>query len=525
MLGLFPILSLWSTNFDRVKPLEIIRPLALAFVCSLILYLILRVLLRDWGLAALISSLAILLYFAYGHIFGLVDKVTVLGINIGRHRVLIGVWFLLFSTGACLILRNRKRLFEFNRLINAASLALNLIVLLQLAYLQFHSYQTRLQFKETMANSAPGAVPPGLKSAPDSPDVYLIVLDAYLRDDKLYQRFNLDNSAFLKQLTDMGFIIPSCTQSNYAWTLFSMSSMFNMEYLDQLAVNLDPNQESMEYDLLSEYIKHSLVRKIFNHLGYQMITFQTSFEWIDIPDSDVYFPEMQQNSTWNSIMTPTEFDNMVTLTSAWLIVDQAGTISPVLGKLKSRLDLFFTPQNASADAIQRTGGQRRYAAIMSELNQIQDVPKIPGKKFVYLHIPAPHSYFVLGPDGNYFHTEDQDIGYPNAVTYLNKRIIPILQGIIKNSKTPPVIILQGDHGWVYDPNLRTFILNAYYIPGKDPSAVYPSITPVNSFRMLFDQYFGGDYAMLKDTSYYSVKPGPYKFLEIPVKCPREKLLQ
>ena len=45
------------------------------------------------------------------------------------------------------------------------------------------------------------------------------------------------------------------------------------------------------------------------------------------------------------------------------------------------------------------------------------------------------------------------------------------------------------------------ILNAYYFPDGDPTKLYPSITPVNSFRTLFNMYFNAQYPLLPDKSY------------------------
>jgi hypothetical protein len=61
------------------------------------------------------------------------------------------------------------------------------------------------------------------------------------------------------------------------------------------------------------------------------------------------------------------------------------------------------------------------------------------------------------------------------------------------------------------------ILNAYYFPEAKPN-LYPSITPVNSFRLLFDTYFGADYKLLDDVSYYSDYPLAYDFTMIPNPC-------
>ncbi|MEJ2562143.1 MAG: hypothetical protein P8Z42_05575, partial [Anaerolineales bacterium] len=88
-----------------------------------------------------------------------------------------------------------------------------------------------------------------------------------------------------------------------------------------------------------------------------------------------------------------------------------------------------------------------------------------------------------------------------------------VEAILSKPGTPPVIILQADHGprslldWK-SPSPQaiheTFsILNAYCFPGKSTDTLYPGISPVNSFRILFNLYFGMDYSLLPDESYYS----------------------
>ena len=46
------------------------------------------------------------------------------------------------------------------------------------------------------------------------------------------------------------------------------------------------------------------------------------------------------------------------------------------------------------------------------------------------------------------------------------------------------------------------ILNAYFLPGNGKQLLYESITPVNSFRIVFNHYFDADYELLEDKSYY-----------------------
>ena len=103
-------------------------------------------------------------------------------------------------------------------------------------------------------------------------------------------------------------------------------------------------------------------------------------------------------------------------------------------------------------------------------------------------------------------------GYRDQLIYLNKRVLPMLQQIIAGSETPPIIILQADHGGVRT-NLqdRMRILNAYYLPDGGAEVLYPSISPVNTFRKILNYYFGTNYPQLDDTAYHSGYDLPYDY--------------
>ncbi|MEN6409616.1 MAG: hypothetical protein ABFD44_07895, partial [Anaerolineaceae bacterium] len=108
--------------------------------------------------------------------------------------------------------------------------------------------------------------------------------------------------------------------------------------------------------------------------------------------------------------------------------------------------------------------------------------------------------------------EYRRIGYTNQVQFLNNRLVGILQTILKDSKNPPIIVLMGDHG-LKNAN-RGLILNAIYLPGGKTDALYSSISPVNSFRVIFNEYFGTNYDYLPDmtgngdTGEYAIQSDP-----------------
>ena len=163
---------------------------------------------------------------------------------------------------------------------------------------------------------------------------------------------------------------------------------------------------------------------------------------------------------------------------------------------------------------QQDGSHARPGDVLLEVSG--GVSAMPGPKFVFAHIGSPHEPFVFGPHGEKVPAERQDHfaveAYRDQVIYLNSRMIPILREIISASATPPVIILQADHGGMEtEAHDRMAILNAYYLPDGGNDRLYENISPVNSFRLVFNTYLNGDYELLEDTSYFSKNLFPYKF--------------
>jgi hypothetical protein len=172
------------------------------------------------------------------------------------------------------------------------------------------------------------------------------------------------------------------------------------------------------------------------------------------------------------------------------------------------------------------------------LTQLQGAAAIPGPKYVFAHINCPHPPYLFDSTGKPVpkadnlldqHVWEQTELYVEQLVYLNNRIKLIVGEILSSSKVPPIIVLQGDHGTVstfYSGNgtwesptdsmlrERAGIFNAYYLPGEGQYLLYDSITPVNTFRIIFNYYFGTKYQILDDQSYYSTYDHPYSFRDI-----------
>ena len=173
----------------------------------------------------------------------------------------------------------------------------------------------------------------------------------------------------------------------------------------------------------------------------------------------------------------------------------------------------------------------RRLRIFSELETLKQLPSREGKYFVFAHFVIPHPPFSFGVDGQWLEInmntatqKEIENAYINQVIFVNREIIKVIDVILKESKTPPVIIVQSDHGpppdLTNDPVVRMPILNAYYLPGANQEEVfYPSISPANSFRVVLNQYFGTSLLLLKDESFFAPNQNHERLGLVPNSCP------
>ena len=94
----------------------------------------------------------------------------------------------------------------------------------------------------------------------------------------------------------------------------------------------------------------------------------------------------------------------------------------------------------------------------------------------------------------------------------------VVDGLLADPENSPVIIIQADHGYGFDDtsklskeNLeqRMSILSAYYLPGIEENLSDDVITPVNTFRIIFNSYFNADYDLLENKMYSDDNDGGY----------------
>lgn len=492
LIGLYPVLALLAYNIIQLDPVYAVRAIVVSLLISLVVFGLSVLITRERHKAGLLASLALLLFLTYGHVYNLLENKSYLG----HHRFMIIIWLALFGLGTWGIFQFKKKPRTLSTFLNFFSLVLIAIPLFQIVSFEIRQVNSD---PKAVANPAVDSVWQPQAAAPaDSPDVYFIVLDAYSRSDILKNNWGYDNDHFLKQLREMGFYIVDCSKSNYSFTSASISSTLNMDYVDKFAPNI--NTENQSPYTLGKYIKHSKVRDLFSTLGYRFVTFDTNIWWLDITDSDNFIS--QYSSPWHRLLDfklLNNFENYYLHTTFLRVVEDFNTSQ------KSHLGKTYLSTELA-----------HYNQINFSFDQLAQLPKEKSPKFVYAHFVAPHFPFVFNPDGSFNFTIANSPGYINELQYINDRILEVFDILIKQSKYPPVIILESDHGLSFDNRNANFM--AYYFPAKDQSNFYPTLTPVNSFRLVFNQFFGANYPLLEDIALYATYQAPYDFTIVDYPC-------
>lgn len=490
-ISMYPVLALLSANVGQVPLAAAIRPLFASLVFGGILFFIVWLVLRKPHKSAFLTTLLLALFFGYGHAYIAIDEKypeSNYTIWLAVAAIILFLLAIFWATRPKLTFASSASTF------NTIALALIIMSL----------WQTASAGASKDSNSSSLA----LENAPidtdlivpeNPPDVYFFLLDSYTRADLLNEAYGFNNSDFINQLEERDFFVAKCSQSNYVRTEISLGSSLNMQYLQELSDVFDP--DSTARLLLWDSLKHNAVRYNFENMGYKTVNFATGFEWLDINDGDIFFSPPPVSSGM------TEFEGLFLRTTAARYAQNLGWVDP--------------------DYVLGVGFRDRFNNVFDNMDNIA---KIQQPTFSYAHLISPHPPFVFDAEGNPTYPPDfwneqrqypKDLyqkGYLNQLQFLNKKMIQAIDTILENSDTPPIIIIQGDHGpWLQPKEKRMRNFTAIYFPDHKDK-LYSTISPVNIFRLVFNTYFGGKYDILEDVSYFSPVPKLYDFSEMPYPC-------
>jgi len=403
----------------------------------------------------------------YGRFFAIMKDRVIGDWVIGTHFYMLILWGLLFLITAYLSVFKTKYQGSLSLVLN---ITMFILVVFQIARITI--YQINTQIIDTKYGSTEDDALLNPEDPEKMPDVYYIILDKFARSDVIEKVYGYDNSAFIKALEEIGFIVPKCSRSNYAFTVMSLASQLNMAYVEDLTD--EPSLETTR-----SLIQNNLVHQAFEEIGYTTIAFNMGFSWGNMRGSDYYFDEYPRDmQTWS--MEPFE------------IMYIKGTLGI----------LFFEKDIDLGEQITLSDLERKAERTLLILDVLPEIPKMPGPKFIHAHIICPHPPYLFNADGTlnpYAEEISASQGYPEQLNFLQPRLFDIVQQIIEQSEIPPIIILEGDHG--FGKRYVTSNFMALYLPGGGSEGLDDRMTMINVFPHIFNTYFGTEIALLPNKSY------------------------
>ena len=462
---------------------------------------------------ALLISYLVLSIFSYGPIYGLViellSKFSRFNIYIEwTSLVIFGIYISILILGLSLILKAKRLSVDLTYSCNLISVILVSLPLIQIVFYNFSNFQPKFAERELKVRGNYELPLNNGKHSQEKPDIYYLIFDRYGSYQMLKKYLGFDDSPLKNYLTGKGFYFFEDSRANYPKTFLSLASSLNMEHLDYLPKILGENNKDQTYVNFE---------KLQN---YKIWQFLDSFDYTYIHIGSGWTPTRENKYAHINI----RYQNPL-YDEFFQLLFKSTLIYPVTVKLFPDI------------LIEGAGKRERF---VYKLEKLQEIVELDGPKFVFAHFLLPHEPFVFGPLGQPVTSYDLKTrsikeNYLRQLEYTSLQIRNLVENILLKSKNKPIIILQSDEGPFVNQEFKGAagvnvdwsklgteaiqthmgILNAFYLPGISMDAISPTITPVNTFRLIFNLYFGTDFPLLPDKSYIiKDMDHPYLFIDV-----------
>jgi hypothetical protein len=492
LFAAYAVLFLYAQNIGEAELGDLWPPLVRIVLAVAALLVLGTLLLRDARRAALVLTAAVVAFFAFGHVANLIEPWRV------DPAAQMAAWVTLILIAAFVALVARPLLSPATRLLDAIGAVLVGIALVQIvpAEIARAAIHPTARASTVAAGSATTQGP--LR------DIYYLIFDRYGSNNSLKVGFGIDND-LPDWLTQRGFSVAPLSHANYVRTTLSLAGTLNLDYWNELADRMGPDNRN--YGPIHEMLQDHAVARFLKDRGYRYI--HLGSWW----DPTKRFRIADENLVWED--APPEFELVLYETTA------APTI-----------ERWLSPPTAIPG-----GEQAHRESALYELRTLLDLVDDPGPKLVTAHVLLPHEPYVFDAQGRYIPkpqrlARPESARYGDQMRYLNGRIRELVSAMLAlPEERRPIIVIQADEGpyppRFVDPNLpwteatvpelemKYGIINAFYLPGLKEDPVYPTISSVNTFRLIFSEYFGADLPFLPDRSFVSrTSTYPYDLTEI-----------
>ena len=303
------------------------------------------------------------------------------------------------------------------------------------------------------------------------PSVYLIVLDEYAGSETLQTYFKYSNAGFVNTLDSLGFKVIKNAASNYHYTVLSMASTFNGEYIEIPESESVYTPESFRIGMNAIYYNKTFTT--FRELGYSVVNYSP-------------FRIKGYRSRYSNRFLPTDY---------WLILHPT-----FFDRIVESFPYFFARQSGNKKLLERLFSRQ----VDMSRHVLKDVLNESGANlnnptFSYVHLMMPHAPYATDSIGKINmaflnaktvnHDQRMD-AYLQYLVYANRVVSEFLRKLKAKTNGNAVVMLMSDHG-LRDPlnpidTMSKFnTLNAVYLPVRLPNKWYDNMSNVNQFRLLF----------------------------------------
>ena len=479
---MLPVIATFALVKNEVLPEEIWPTIQVLEVAMLAAFLVLWLCLRNPLKAGIVCSAGLAMCFCYRMIACAVDNLYQVcsGAAAAPAWVLLTGYFAMTIIFLAFTTKEKWKfgkheftlpLKQFNNALNVVSFVL---IILNVVPICIYEYQVSEDAKKFVAQFETNLGKFDLDQNAPKPDIYYFIFDGMANPLTLKDLTGYEDKEFIPFLKAKGFYVVPHAASNYDRTEFSITSSTNMQYVD-----LIPQTRGADFNGLVVYfraIQDSCVPRILKRLGYKFVCVASGSPPSDyIPNADVNLRCIPFN----------HFSIVVALLTPLAATE---TYYPLLTHLLG--DLRLCPGHC-----------------------LDQILSIKGPKFVLIHTDLAHAPNIFDENGNVrtmplswfliaWGPPDQ---YVSQWIYAQRQATSWLAKILDHPGPKPIILVQSDHGPGIDMKehhkwnqQRMRILNAYYFPGLQNKGLYESITPVNSFRVLFNDYFHAGLPILQD---------------------------
>ncbi len=516
LFTLFPTLVIYAHNIDQLSLDRLNTPLIYSILLFIVSSCVAFALLRSSQKASILTSLWILLFFSYGYVYLYLGSLPLIAsLPLSVNKILLSAFLIILITFAFLLAKTKKSLANIIAVLNLVSFVLILLNLLTIIPFEIKRSIGAFKLKSYIKNQLVVKQPE--TQAILKPDIYYIIFDRYGRQDVLQKYLNFDNQKNINFLQENGFFVAENSYANYPNTFLSLSSSLNITHLDFLSKNLGANQNNRT-NVYHQLIENNQVAQFLKWQGYKYVI-----------SGSFWDPTKVNGISDEGYNLFADFDEF------HLFIYERTLLNTIRGLIEGK-QLY-------------TGIERLNKLSLNldyRLAKIKKLDTQPQPVFLFAHFLMPHDPTIMSSECEPLSFEEirhqsEEEGYLNELQCANTVMQVLVDKIQANSDRPAVIIFQSDEGSYlpakyFNQNgklipesldsyvIHSAVFNSIYLPAKENTqkpANYEALgldknsSPVNTFRIIFNYYFGTNLPLLENKTYiFKDESHPYQFIDL-----------